>query len=96
MADIETFCSTMAKLEQEMTELDRQLNEESLRARDLELAAASSGKKREEIGQEIRIVIGEICELEIEAEDLDCLQSQSQVPRDACSIKVDAIRLTAA
>ena len=96
MADIETFSSTMAKLEQEMTELDRQLNEESLRARDLELAAASSGKKREDIGREIRSVIGEICELEMEAEDLDCLQSQSQSPRDACGHKVAAIKVTAA
>lgn len=56
-----------------MAELDQQLSVESARARDLKLSAHTSAKKRKDIKTEIDVLIREICEREMEAEDLACI-----------------------
>ncbi len=78
MADLESFSASMVELEKEMAELDQQLSVERQTATTLQLSASTSAKKREELRTEIGTVISELCELEMEAEDLTSLQPQEQ------------------
>ena len=81
MAGIESFSASMVELEKEMAELDRQLSEEKERASNLELAALTSARRKEFISRDIHTTISDICELEMEAEDLDSLTSEEQSAR---------------
>ena len=81
MAGIESFSASMVELEKEMAELDRQLSEENEKASDLELAVSTSARKTELISTDIHAAISDICELEMEAEDLASLASQEESAR---------------
>ena len=76
MVDLGSFSATVEKLKRDTTKLDRQLAEEDARARDLEFSAFKAARRQEMVEKEINILDGQICELEMEAEDLACLQSQ--------------------
>lgn len=81
MADLESFSASMVELEKKSDELDQQLSVEEQRARALQLSASSSAEKRESLNKEIRMVMSELCELEMEAEDLASLQLQEHSTR---------------
>ena len=84
MSDTQGFSAIMARLEHDMAELDNQLSQESARARDLQLSAFASARRRKETKNEIGIIIREICELEMEVDDLTCLQHQQNPESEPC------------
>lgn len=77
--DLANFTATVEKLRHDTTEVDWQLAEEEAKARDLQLSAFKSARRREEVEKEIHVLTGQICELEMEAEDLACLHTQGFV-----------------
>ena len=74
--DLGSFSATMEELQHDTMELDRQLAVEDANVRDLQLSALKSARRREVVEKEIHMLNGQICELEVEAEDLACLHSQ--------------------
>ena len=76
MVDLNSFSANVEKLQRDTTNLDRQLAEEDAKARDLQLSVFKAARRQEMVEKEIHILNGQICELEMEAEDLACLQSQ--------------------
>ena len=76
MVDLGSFSETVEKLQRDTTELDRQLAAEDAKAKELQLSAFKAARRHEMVEQEIHNLSGQICELEMEAEDLACLQSQ--------------------
>ena len=75
MVDLESFSAAVEKLQRDTTMLDRQLTEEDAKARDLQLSTFKAARRHEMVEKEIHILNGQICELEMGAEDLACLQS---------------------
>ena len=76
MVDLGSFSATVEKLQRDTTRLDRRLAEEDAKARDLQLSAIKAARRQEMVEKKIHILNGQICELEMEAGDLACLQSQ--------------------
>ena len=85
MADVESFSASMVELQKKSDQLDKQLSVEQQRARALQLSASSFAEKREVLIKDIRMVMSELCELEMEAEDSASLQPHNDfttsVPR---------------
>ena len=79
MMDLGSFSATVEKLQHDATLLDRQLANEDAIARDLQLSALNSARRQEVVEKEVQVLIGQICELEMEIEDLACLNPQEEI-----------------
>ena len=80
MRNLGSFSATVEKLQHDATRLDQQLAKEDAKARDLQLSALTKSARRQEVVEkEINTLIGQMCELEMEAEDLACLHSEEIV-----------------
>lgn len=89
MADMESFATTIATLDEELARLDQKLQQEEMNKNMLKTAISESLLQQEAHHTEIDELIKEIAELECQAEDASCMRAATgEGPSKAVQIQV--------